>query len=531
MRLAISTALALLSLSLAAMANDNLIRNGDFEQGTVGWSPFWSRSGDGQVEVITRGAHDGQQAVHIAYPGQQDWSFPQAAPLDVQPGDIFELTGWIRITGSGRVALSVILYDADRQAISWSFGGTTVSKVETWRQVRSRFVIPRAGVHIAPRLMGNGPAEVWLDDVALVKTGTLDQLKANDLPETVTAASQYLRVSVNCQDATIAATDLRTGRTYRQHPGSTIAVLSARSSGRTISLRLLKPDDVLTVDATIQLEENVPEWTVELSATGDMREPLQFPAPFATESGELLIMPVNEGISYPVDDASLPPMEYHLYGGHGLCMSFWGATNLKQGLLAIVETPDDARVGVPRIDGRLCLAPAWLPQKTVFGPARRIRYVSLDDGGYVAMCKRYRAYAQHEGRLKTLAEKRQENPHVDLLIGAVNVWCWDLPATETCTEMQSLGIERILWSRRSEPEQIQRLNEMGVLSSRYDIYQDVMDPANFPKLGYRHPDWTSEAWPKDVIIDAGRVLCQWLGREREGRGVVPLRSALRFIGR
>ena len=56
-----------------------------------------------------------------------------------------------------------------------------------------------------------------------------------------------------------------------------------------------------------------------------------------------------------------------------------------------------------------------------------------------------------------------------------------------CQEMRSVGIERILWSNRSKPEQIQKLNEMGVLSSRYDIYQDVMNPANFPKLGYVHP--------------------------------------------
>ena len=41
---------------------------------------------------------------------------------------------------------------------------------------------------------------------------------------------------------------------------------------------------------------------------------------------------------------------------------------------------------------------------------------------------------------------------------------------------------------------------MGVLTSRYDIYQDVMDPANFPKLGYVHPDWTSDAWPNDIIL-------------------------------
>ena len=42
-------------------------------------------------------------------------------------------------------------------------------------------------------------------------------------------------------------------------------------------------------------------------------------------------MPVNEGMSYPVDDPSLPPMHYILYGGHGLCMGWWGVTDGRRG--------------------------------------------------------------------------------------------------------------------------------------------------------------------------------------------------------
>ena len=52
-----------------------------------------------------------------------------------------------------------------------------------------------------------------------------------------------------------------------------------------------------------------------------------------------------------------------------------------------------------------------------------IRYVFLDRGGYVAMAKRYRRHARETGLLRTLAVKREANPHVDLLIGAANVWC------------------------------------------------------------------------------------------------------------
>jgi hypothetical protein len=166
----------------------------------------------------------------------------------------------------------------------------------------------------------------------------------------------------------------------------------------------------------------------------------------------------------------------------------------------------------------LCLAPEWLPQKGQFGPKRRLRYVFLDGGGYVAMCKRYREYARQTGLLKTLTEKRKENQNVDLLVGAVNVWCWDQDAVAICREMQSLGIDRILWSNRCKPEAIAQLNEMGVLTSRYDIYQDVMDPANFPKLHGVHSDWTTEAWPDDLAIMAdGQWERGWRVRGKDGQ--------------
>jgi hypothetical protein len=68
-------------------------------------------------------------------------------------------------------------------------------------------------------------------------------------------------------------------------------------------------------------------------------------------------------------------------------------------------------------------------------------------------------------------------------------------------ELQSAGIERILWSNAQSAENLKTLNAMGVLTSRYDIYQDLMDPANFPLLRYTHPDWTTAGWPKDIMLD------------------------------
>ena len=56
------------------------------------------------------------------------------------------------------------------------------------------------------------------------------------------------------------------------------------------------------------LDDRRPEIGFELSAEGEFAGRLAFPPPFKTEAGMSLIMPVNEGISYPVDDESLNPM-------------------------------------------------------------------------------------------------------------------------------------------------------------------------------------------------------------------------------
>jgi hypothetical protein len=244
---------------------------------------------------------------------------------------------------------------------------------------------------------------------------------------------------------------------------------------------------------------------------------------------------MNEGISYPVEDETIEPIRLVAYGGHGICMAFWGATDGQRGYMAIIETPDDASIDIRRSGGRLYVAPLWEPQKGQFGYARKLRYIFFDKGGHVAMCKRYRAYAQKIGLLKTLKQKQQENPNVDLLIGAPNVWCWDKDALGIVGELKSAGIERILWSNRQQPEGIRAMNQMpGVLTSRYDIYQDLMDTQVVKeKLRGLHSDWTQAGWPNDIMLDAnGNWRKGWQVRGKDGQmypcGVLCDKQALKY---
>ena len=346
-----------------------------------------------------------------------------------------------------------------------------------------------------------------------------------------------ISVSLHAADGTLAVLDKRTGQRWQQKAAARGEISDAATTANGIQAMWRDADLGTKVGLEVQLDADGPEFTLVLSAQGDLKRPLRYPHPFVTDTGTYLVVPMNEGISYPVDDPAVETRMLIAYGGHGICMPFWGVTDGQRGQMAILETPDDTAIQIARTDGKLCIAPRWEGQKGQFAYARKLRYVFLSEGGHVAMCKRYRSYAKQAGLLKTLEEKRTANPNVDLLIGAVNVWYWEKDALEIVRDMKSRGIDRILWSNRADPETIQAMNAMaGVLTSRYDIYQDLMDP-NVVKEQLRgvHPDWTQAAWPTDIMIDEkGDWRKGWEVRGKDGKmypcGVLCDRQAIKYAG-
>lgn len=327
--------------------------------------------------------------------------------------------------------------------------------------------------------------------------------RADALESQLALTNAALVVSVNTSNATLSVLDRRTGRLWTQRAGNAeVAVTEARSEANEIDLGLRHVPSGLVLKARIVIEPAKPEFTFSLRGEGALSGPVRYPYPFVSEPADRLVVPMNEGISFPVEDKSIENFRLIAYGGHGICMAFWGVTDDRQGHGVIIETPDDAAIHLERLNDRLAVAPEWDAQKGQFGYARRLRYVFFDGGGHVAIAKRYREYARQNGLLKTLAEKRGENPNVDLLVGAVNIWNWDADPVQLTTQMRAAGIERILWSRGGSADALRTLDDMKVLTSRYDIYQDTMNPANFPFLAGIHPDWTTAAWPVDIIRQA-----------------------------
>ncbi len=322
----------------------------------------------------------------------------------------------------------------------------------------------------------------------------------------VDVETETLAVTVLGAGATIVITDKRTGRVWETEPVDKLFVSSVWKSGRALAIAFLDPETKREVTAFISTVPTKPEVLVTVIGDGDMAKFLNYPQPFKTRKGDRLIVPMNEGISFPVDAPDGMPGRLVTYGGHGVCMSFYGVQDdaTGAGYMGIIETADDASVRFLRPDGNRTTATAgvsWESQKGRFAYARRIRFVFFDKGGYVAMCKRYRAYAKEQGKLKTFAEKVKERPLVDRLLGAPNIWCLSDDKIGMAKTIKAAGIDRFLWSSGGNPKQVAELAQMdGVLVSRYDVYRDIYRPEQLEKLGRkRHPGTNTDAWPGGAV--------------------------------
>jgi hypothetical protein len=478
----------------------------DFEDGLSEWKPLWTREqpASGTVEPDPQCAHGGRQSARIEYRGQRDWAFEWGAVLPVEPGDMVEISAWLKASTDCGVTLSVSTWDRGEKVQDWLYAARSIDGPTDWREARTRFIVPEGVVQIQPRLTGRSPATIWVDDFEVEKSSNVKSLRRKDLAPALVIRNAAISVAFDTARATLTVMDQRNKRTFQQSALSPeMLVLEASASGNEIQASLIHSSSGLKMNATIRLDCDLPELTVTLDGEdGALPVPVKFPAPFVSMAGDYLVVPLNEGISFPVEDRTIDPMRLIAYGGHGICMAFAGATNGEEGQMAILETPDDAAIRIDRNDGNLTVAPEWDPQRGRLGYPRAVRYVFFEKGGHVAMAKRYRDHARQIGLLKTLEQKRKENPDVDLLVGAVNVWCWDKDGPSIAREMLDAGIERILWSNAQSPENLKSLNRLGILTSRYDIYQDVMNPENFQFLKWRHPDWVTEAWALDTITDA-----------------------------
>lgn len=478
---------------------------------------FWAR----EAELAVR--TEVGSAVRVEHKGEKDWALQPQQVIEVKPEDVLEFSAEMKVMGKGDAGPSFVLQDEKGQAVQWVAGFRQVSNAPGWTAVRSRVVVPAGVAKVLPRIVGNGQSVAEVRKLELTRKGNVMMQTAAVAAE-LKCQNETMAVVFETKMQTFALTDRRTGRTWKTRtPGTALFVTGGKTSGNGLEVTLLDGENDRTITMKVALEAGKAEALVTLASSGEMPSALRFPGGLTSQAGDHLVLPMNEGIAYPAEDPDMPTWNLITYGGHGICMAFAGITDGKQACMMLIPTADDAGVQLGRSDGLGWMGLVWEGQRGQFGYERQMRFVLLDSGGHVAMAKRYRQHAQETGLLKTFTEKRKDRPKIDLLIGAANIWCWDPNAAPIVKEMQEAGIDRILWSNKLKPEMLQQLNAMpNVLTSRYDIYQDLMDPAQFPKLRYTHPDWTTEGFPKDIILNkAGKAIPGWEIEAKDGSGMIP----------
>lgn len=447
----------------------------------------------------------GEGAWRVTHTGEADWAFNPYPRFDVKPGEVYVFEAACKAApnaASKRGALlCVALFDAKGAPVDWAWarrglkpGGKAVS----------RYLVPEGAAFMQPRIIGDGSFDsVFCDLRFSAEEGIVLPAGADGV---LKVSSAVLELGLDRKSGALSVTDRRTGRTWQSQTGRdgaarAMVVESAQTDGG-LAVTMLNPQTLDKFKARFTLEKDRPEFIVEVSGEGQLAASLDYPRPFQTKPGDRLVYPHNEGMGFPVEEKHPIGDRYEAWSGSGLCMAFFGVIEDKTGAgwMTILETEADASMRTRRDEaGCISAGPSWDPQLGQFGSARRARYVMLDKGGHVAMCKRYRDYAKSIGRWKPFSEKVKERPILDRLFGAINVWCWEGGKKKWIKDLQEAGIRRILWSGGGSPDEVKALAaNPEVLVGRYDIYTDVYHPEQLKKLGWKS-GCNREAWPNDVI--------------------------------
>lgn len=176
----------------------------------------------------------------------------------------------------------------------------------------------------------------------------------------------------------------------------------------------------LTLTLLITLDGPDEDLLCEVLATDGahrVRE-LRWPGAIMAGSFDATVVPFMQGMLLPKDWPEKTWLYDSLSFGRGLYMPWWGHLFGDDGLLTILETPDDAGCDFEHpAHGPTRLGPRWVSSLGRWAYSRRARFCLLDSDGYLAMAKRYRQHVMGMGHFVSLREKIARNPRVGELVG------------------------------------------------------------------------------------------------------------------
>ena len=327
MRLTASSCLTLaLAITLSAVAlgdDENILTNGNFENGFKKWGYMWSEVGDecvkSELANKTQSAgnvHSGSHAAHLINTCDGEWAIRYMPTINVTYEERYEISYWTKVKGSPKFKMGAVPYNEDNSVLSWEISDakTTDDTNGEWVHVTGYiWVTNKDTSYIVIQCIGYGEGEVYVDDITLKSVG-----KKPLFIDLSTGDKDSVDVRMNAQIGTISVTlpgtDLKWEQSRIWGPEVT-EVVSYDSTSAKIELNG-------GYKVTISITKGVPEVVYKISSNGT-KELDMYPHPFNSSEGHAII-PVNEGISFPINSGDKFGLNtFSLATGYGLCMAFW----------------------------------------------------------------------------------------------------------------------------------------------------------------------------------------------------------------
>lgn len=485
-----------------------LDENFEREKSVNNWSELWMREKGKVTQGYALEGVENSWCLLIESKSKKDWSYWHNKLIQVKEGNIFNFEGFVKTDGKEiRASLSVVLYDKDKEVVQWSYAKESVGKTNGWVKISRRFMVPREIKYIKFGLTGAGVGKSWFDNIKFQKEEK-GIIVDKSLKSKYFLENALLRYDLNVGKGIISVLDKRIHKewvAFNILNNLTILEVNEIDSSR-LNLNIIDQESLQQYKIIITLAQNLAEVDYEIEQVGSEKfDKLEFPPMFALKDNMQFVVPLQEGMLLP-RDFPIGDFPRRLRYGGGWPMAFIGVVDGESGWMEIVETPNDFEIRRDKDkDGHLLLKNRWISEKEKFGYKRRIKYCFFDKGGYVAMAKRYRQYVRGKGLFKTLREKNnRRNGNISNLVGAVNVWYWGVDVGDLANDMAKSGIKKALISN-TDKWNIKKINKLGFLTSRYDIYQDVWPPIHHD-ITHRH-----DGWPEDLVLDKdGNWIKGWI---------------------
>lgn len=248
-------------------------------------------------------------------------------------------------------------------------------------------------------------------------------------------------------------------------------------------------------EAVVKISSPQPEMILPVSESGGAA--MAYPPPFHSPAASFAVVPEDEGILYETAETAYEADEkrWQRKQLRNLSMPWWGVTDLKAGMMTMLDTPFHAfekAVLCDTDDGQRALPSVqWTGQRGTWGSERQITFRVVEEGGYVAMCRRFREEMKRQGLFRTFEEKAQIVPQIRKLKGAMDLWifAFDRPVTaEDVKRIKGFGFDKLLLQAISSgmkdgdvyrgftKDAVEQANEYDYVLGYYHLFSWIYKP-------------------------------------------------------